>query len=360
MRKTVKKAKIRIITRKTPKRRKKTVFSDAVRAFMLVGVIVAISALISCAVIMVHSSVNKEPETEIAANETEPKPAPKPVESAPAPITVTVDSPVRENRVPAAQPTPPASPITPPPAPKIDNIVPVAATVSSATIIRPPVENQGTLVFVIDDAGNSLRDLEPFLQVPGPLTIAVLPGLPNSAETARRIRAAGKEVILHQPMEAIGAQDPGPGAIYSGMSSEEIRSILARNIAEIGPVTGMNNHQGSKITMDKDIMKTILAFCVENNIYFLDSRTTAESVVPIVAASMNMKIAQRNIFIDNEQNKDSMLRYISGGLVRAQRNGNAILIGHIWSPDLAPLLTEHFQQFMEQGYTIKTVSDTMN
>ncbi|WP_461248458.1 hypothetical protein, partial [Treponema sp. R6D11] len=46
--------------RKTYKRRKKTGVSDPIQAFLLVGVIVAISALISCAVIAVHSNVSKE------------------------------------------------------------------------------------------------------------------------------------------------------------------------------------------------------------------------------------------------------------------------------------------------------------
>ena len=213
------------------------------------------------------------------------------------------------------------------------------------------------MVFVIDDAGNNLRDLDAFLKVPGPLTIAVLPGLPHSTESARRIREAGKEVILHQPMEAIGAQDPGPGAIFTGMSSAEIREILARNVAEVGPVVGINNHQGSKVTMDADAMQTILAFCKEKKLFFLDSRTTADTVAPAVAKQMGIKIAERNIFIDNEQNKDSMLRYITSGLTRAKVNGSAVLIGHTWSPDLAPLLSEQFPIFMEQGYAIKTASD---
>ena len=351
-------------TPRAPGKRKKAGFSDAVRAFMLVGVIVAFSALISCAVIMVHSNANKEGEVTLKeeAVQTVPEPAPIVVTVEPQPTVPQpkpeIVSPPAENRSSASQRPSSNRPVVerPTTTPSIEGSTTVT-TVSAVIPPKPIVENKGTLVFVIDDAGNSLKDLEPFLQVPGPLTIAVLPGLPNSAESARRIRAAGKEVILHQPMEAIGGQDPGPGAIYSGMNASEIRAILARNIAEVGPVVGVNNHQGSKITMDREIMQVILDFCSDNNLYFLDSRTTAESVVSAVAKQMSIKTAERNIFIDNEQNKDSMLRYISGGLVRAQRNGSAVLIGHTWSPDLAPLLKEHFPLFVEQGFTIKNASD---
>jgi len=158
-------------------------------------------------------------------------------------------------------------------------------------------------------------------------------------------------------MEALNAQNPGPGAIYSGMQKEEIRAILSRNIAEVGPVKGINNHQGSKITMDTEMMETILSFCNEHGLYFLDSRTTAETTAPFTAQKLGIKIAQRDVFIDNEQNRDSMLGYITGGFDKAQKNGSAVMIGHTWSPELAPLLAEQFPFWIRLGYTISTVSD---
>jgi polysaccharide deacetylase 2 family uncharacterized protein YibQ len=224
---------------------------------------------------------------------------------------------------------------------------------------RPKPRHTGTVAIVIDDAGNNLRELEPFLRFPGPLTIAVLPGLPYSAEAARRIRAAGKEVFLHQPMEAIGGQAPGPGAIYSGMGAAEIRAILAQNIAEIGPIAGMNNHQGSKITMDQEAMETVLAFCREHGIYFLDSRTTAETAAPAAAQRLGIRIGERDVFIDNIQERASMIRYIQDGLMKAEKKGSAVMIGHTWSTELAATLAELYPELVEQGYSLTTISRMM-
>jgi polysaccharide deacetylase 2 family uncharacterized protein YibQ len=212
------------------------------------------------------------------------------------------------------------------------------------------------VVFVIDDAGNNLRELEPFLRFPGPLTIAVLPGLPHSAEAARRIRAAGKEVFLHQPMEALGGQDPGPGALYTGMDAGEIRRVIEENLAEIGPVAGMNNHQGSKVTMDREAMETVLALCRERGIYFLDSRTTAETAAPEAARRLGMKIGERDVFVDNVQNRASFRKYLNDGLLRAERKGAAVIIGHTWSEELAATLTEFYGEMTARGYTLATVS----
>jgi polysaccharide deacetylase 2 family uncharacterized protein YibQ len=349
--KTVKKTAVK--TAKTPKKRSKKGSSDTLRAIKLTGILIALSAVISAVVINYYK--NEMPPADI---QNEPE------------ISVSIQQPAKQQDTPVVVTAPPAK--SEPVSAKNTHAAVSASAKStpssgssaavspSAAAQHPPVkavEKLGTVVFVIDDAGNNLHELEPFLRIPFPLTIAVLPGLPYSAEAAKRIRASGKEVFLHQPMEAVGGQNPGPGAIYSGMSAQEIRTVLSRNIEEIGPVTGMNNHQGSKITMDREAMQTILAFCAENKIYFLDSRTTAETVVPYAARQLGMKIGERDIFVDNDQDKDSMIRYITSGLARAQKNGSAVMIGHTWSPELAPILAAQFPQFVEQGYTIKTASD---
>ena len=218
----------------------------------------------------------------------------------------------------------------------------------------------GTLAFIIDDAGNNLWELEPFLHFPGPLTIAVLPGLPNSAEAAQRIRAAGKEVFLHQPMESLGGSYPGPGAIFTGMEEDEIRSIINDNIDEIWPVAGMNNHEGSRISMDEEIMEIILTICRERDIVYLDSRTTGETVAPAAALRLDMRIGERDVFLDNDPDRESIIGYIKTGLSKAGQNGSAIMIGHTFTPGLASLLEEQYSLWITQNFTLSTVSELIN
>jgi polysaccharide deacetylase 2 family uncharacterized protein YibQ len=223
-----------------------------------------------------------------------------------------------------------------------------------------PPERRGILVFVIDDAGNNLKELDPFLAFPGPLTIAVLPALPYSAEAARRIRDAKKEVFLHQPMEPLGGQDPGPGAIMAGMGDKQVRQILGKNLNELRPVAGINNHEGSRVTMDPGIMRTVLEFCWENHIHFLDSRTTADTAAPQTALDMGFAIAQRDVFLDNEQDRDSIIKAIEQGCRKAERDGLAVMIGHTWSPRLAGILTEMYPGLVKKGFFLTTVSGILD
>ena len=375
--------------RKAPvRKRKKAGVSDAIHAALLTGILICVAALISTVYIMIKSSqsarlsqiesVEREKDVPLPAHpitdklpgDSDIRPVPEPSVQPPAQQTPQTQTPPRQTPQPVQPPAqqvpqtqtpqpvqPPAQQTpqtqTPPPVQPAVQQVPHAQTPKTEKT-RPP--HRGTLVFIIDDAGNNLNELEPFLRFPGPLTIAVLPGLPHSAEAARRIRAAGKEVFLHQPMEALGGQPPGPGAIYSEMSDGEIRALLNRNIKEIGPIAGINNHQGSKITMNPRIMETVLIFCREQGLYFLDSRTTSETQAPAAAKQLGMKIGQRNIFIDNEPDKKSMNRYINDGLVYAHQNGSAVLIGHTWSEKLGPLLLELYPGLAEQGYTLSIAS----
>ena len=221
----------------------------------------------------------------------------------------------------------------------------------------PELPSKGKLIFVFDDAGHNLEQLQYFLDLPFPCTIAVLPKLPNSRETARRIRAAGKELILHQPMQAVNQNiNPGEGAVKPGMNREEIKKIVASNVEEIGPIAGMNNHEGSLITSDEKAMEAVLELCREKNIYFLDSRTSSKSVVPQVAKKLNMNIWERAVFLDNKRDKAYMKKQIIDGLEIASQRGEAIMIGHVFTVDLAILLKEMYSDLTQEGYTFSTIS----
>jgi len=222
----------------------------------------------------------------------------------------------------------------------------------------PAAINSAQLVFVFDDGGQNMAQLESFLELPFPITIAVLPKIAHSKEAAERIRKSGNEVILHQPMQAINKKvNPGPGAITPEMDENQIISTLFQNINEIGPIAGMNNHEGSAITADAEKMSTILKIASENGIYFLDSRTNVDTKVPYVASELGYSYYERNIFLDNTKNRNDILNEIKKGIALANKNGVVIMIGHIWSAEVLPgILKEIYPELVQKGYTFSTVS----
>ena len=214
------------------------------------------------------------------------------------------------------------------------------------------------LCFVFDDGGQNLEHLKKFLELPFPITVAVLPQITHSVEAANLVRKSGNEVILHQPMQSINESiNPGPGAITPDMTDDQVISQLFVNINQIGPVAGMNNHEGSGITADAEKMALVLQMASENGIYFLDSRTNVETKVPYVARELGYSYYERNIFLDNEKTRENALAELKKGLALANKNGSVIMIGHIWSADFLPqLLNEVYPELKEKGYTFSVVS----
>ena len=225
----------------------------------------------------------------------------------------------------------------------------------------PPAQNGATLVFVIDDAGMNAEYTKRYASLPFPLTIAVLPKLLHSKDCAYIVRSSGKELILHQPMQSLNHNlDPGPGKISVDMSFSQISSIINENLAEIGPgVNGLNNHEGSEVTEDVLRIGAVLDVCLENKIYFLDSRTTANTKAPQAALERDMTIFEKSgPYIDNIVSREAMLKEIYKSLEAANKNGSAIVIAHVdKSAEILPkLLEQMYPYLLKAGYRFATPS----
>ncbi len=220
-----------------------------------------------------------------------------------------------------------------------------------------PIAEPGRLVMVLDDAGNSLAGYELFLSLPIPLTVAVLPRLQYSVQSSVMAMGSGHEVILHQPMESLGRSEPGPGVVLGSMRPEEVESALIENLATVPGAVGINNHMGSAGTADEALMTAILETVHDRGLFFLDSRTSAQTVAPAVAASLGVAFAERHVFLDNETDRASMLGAFEVALGRAARGETVVMIGHVTVTALAELLHDVLPVVLDAGYTFSLLSD---
>lgn len=223
----------------------------------------------------------------------------------------------------------------------------------------PQAVNHAQLCILLDDGGQNLDDLQKFLALKIPVTVAVLPKLRDSVSSAKAVRASGyAELMLHQPMQAVNMNvNPGPGAITPEMSSTEIRNMFMENLNQIGPVSGANNHEGSLITADALKMETVLRTASEQGIYFLDSRTNVETKIPYVSREMGYGWYERNgYFLDNQKTREEFLKELRKNLDIANKTGCVIMIAHVWSADYMPaLIREVYPELVAKGYSFTTV-----
>ena len=229
-------------------------------------------------------------------------------------------------------------------------------SVHPLSTIEAAPSGTGTLFLVIDDVGYSAEQIDNFLKLPIPMTFALLPGLELSEYAQERIADAGEEMILHQPIEPVGDQDPGPGALYVGMEPEEMRSIVNKNLDQLTKVIGVNNHMGSKGTADPQLMQALFSVLKGRHLYFLDSRTTAETVAPHIAERMGLPFSERNVFLDNSREQIEIEKALKEALEISRTQGYAVMIGHVWCEELASTLALWYGEIEGHGYKFSHLS----
>jgi polysaccharide deacetylase 2 family uncharacterized protein YibQ len=65
------------------------------------------------------------------------------------------------------------------------------------------------------------------------------------------------------------------------------------------------------------------------------------------------------VFLDNKSDRESILAAIEEGKRIARKRGAAVMIGHVWSTNLAATLMEIYPELVEQGYSLSTISQYM-
>ncbi len=221
------------------------------------------------------------------------------------------------------------------------------------------VVRQKQIFLVIDDAGLSLDEIKPFMDLPIPMTIAVLPHLKETERVCLEIhRHSDKELILHQPMEAYDStKNTGKGAIHNTTLPEDVSRILARNLASVRGAVGVNNHMGSRVTENEVLMTEVLLYCRARGLYFMDSKTAYNSIVPRVAGQQHIHLEVRDVFLDIQQDRASVRRAWESTVKKARETGYAIAIGHIWSKETAAAIRDSYQTLQNQGYSFHLLSE---
>jgi polysaccharide deacetylase 2 family uncharacterized protein YibQ len=192
---------------------------------------------------------------------------------------------------------------------------------------------RGQLALVVDDFGHNLGPLvRRLLALDAPLTMAILPDLSHSRDALREISRAGKQALLHLPMEPDpGAPvEPGPRFVKVGMSDEEVERLVEDCLDELPGVQGMNNHMGSRATRSRPEMEAVMRVLAGRGLIFLDSLTTPKSVAHRVAREMGVPRLTNNLFVDRETEEGAVvLSRLEELAERARERGFAVGIGHV-------------------------------
>ena len=213
---------------------------------------------------------------------------------------------------------------------------------------------------IIDDLGYDISLANALLELDLPLTFSVLPFTPNTRLIARKAWNDGRETMLHLPMEPMNypAINPGDGVLLVSMDREMILDTLTRDLSQIPFVAGVNNHMGSRFTKNEEKMVIVLAELKRKGLYYIDSRTSSDTVAFDVAKTMALRTASRDIFLDNHLSENALKIQMERLLSAARHKGSAIGIGHPHKKTFD--LLKNFQTILTNEAEVVPASNLVN
>ena len=198
-------------------------------------------------------------------------------------------------------------------------------------ILETSSQSKAYVAIIIDDFGYNGAGTKEMLSLSVPFTAAVMPFLESSSQDAKAALEAGKEIIIHMPMESYTGKKSwlGPVSISSGLTDEQVKEIFNSAMSEIEGAVGINNHMGSKITEDTRIMNDILTEVKKNDMVFIDSMTTANSVTKKVSQDIGAVAFYRDVFLDSTTEQSKVEQNLIQLADTALQKGYAVGIGHV-------------------------------
>jgi len=232
--------------------------------------------------------------------------------------------------------------------PTLSKNQPLISSGRTPKTFRPPKSPQRPEVaIIIDDMGQRPWLERKFFKLGLTLNFSFLPYAPFTKRLAREAHRMGFTVMIHIPMEAENGKNPGPGALKLFMTEKEIKKRVQEMIAEVPFASGANQHMGSLFSQDPLRMKWVLEILRKNGLFFVDSRTTPQTVSSFVAKSLKIPFAERGHFLDNSLNKVELEKSFEKMLAKARRKGRLIVIAHP-HPQTLKILKEHRNDLLYQ------------
>lgn len=189
---------------------------------------------------------------------------------------------------------------------------------------------------IIDDLGQNLPRDRQVLALPGPVTAAVMPDTPHAAQFAREAHKAGKIVILHMPMDPA----TGPFAWQPDLPIDELEKRLNAAFKAVPYTSGINNHMGSRMTSQPQAMAWLMSDLLHRHKFFVDSRTSAQTVAAAQAQKIGLASVSRDVFLDDVRTEQAITTQLNTAIKLAHKQGSAVMIGHPYPQTLAVLARE--------------------
>lgn len=224
-------------------------------------------------------------------------------------------------------------------------------------------EARGHLAIVIDDVGRELYLFDQLLALRYPLTFSVLPGsiyAPGVQLRLRGDRRRYREIMLHLPMQPGEPAKMREGAeaqevfLLAGDTPAQLRAKVEDALARVPAAVGVNNHMGSALTRDPEAMAAVMGVLAPRELFFLDSRTIADTRAEAAAHAAGIPTLPRDVFLDHDPSAAAIEAALDDAARRSHERP-VVAIAHP-SVEVIEVLRRRLPQLHARGVGVYPVS----
>ncbi len=307
-------------------------------------------------------------------------PAPKP----PAPVEPQPDAPVPD----APKPPPASAPPRPDPTPVAAKLPPIETVPALSVAPEPGLTEPSShgplpivgrdgreawkvyagavdtedkkfrIAIVLHGLGMDATATRSAIQnLPGAITLAFTPYAGGLDGWVAQARAAGHEVLMMVPMEAVDfpISDPGPRALLTSLSAAENIDRLEWVLARATGYVGVTEYRGSRFVTSPRHMETLFQALRKRGLLFLAGNRRTAPLLAKIAKPQRLPFAASTLYIDNRATRGLIESQLAELERLARNSGRAIGMGFPY-PLTIEYLANWAAKLKDRGFTLTPVS----
>ncbi len=139
-------------------------------------------------------------------------------------------------------------------------------------------------------------------------------------------RRNGHEILLQVPFEPFDYpnNDPGPHTLRVSLGEEKNLAELHNALGRLTNYTGVMNFMGGRFLADATALEPVMRDLANRGLLFLDDGTSAQSLTGTLAATFEMPHGFADVVLDEQLDRNAILKKLDDLERIARRNGSAI------------------------------------
>jgi polysaccharide deacetylase 2 family uncharacterized protein YibQ len=181
------------------------------------------------------------------------------------------------------------------------------------------------LAIVIDDVGyrQNERNLH---SLPKEVAWSLVPAAPYASYRSRQAADQQREVLIHLPMQQKDPQSEIEiGSLTIGMASNQMSQLVRFSRNVLPNAIGLSNHLGDGATEDPTTMRNLMQVLAQQQLFFLDNRTSTQSIAYRTASEFGVRALERTATLEVNQPIEQWQAVWNQALSRARDQGFAVL-----------------------------------